>query len=149
MQVKPRFTAITANVSVSWTVIIGVNGHTSPEKVEDRWPIIRNSIYFGEDFIIDEIRLSFPTCPHSVIISSPRESAAPRLPLKRTYAGLAAARARGRQGGRKPSLEAQQIKEIRALLRDPSIRTIDVAKRYPISRSTLYKHIGAILPTRK
>jgi DNA invertase Pin-like site-specific DNA recombinase len=71
------------------------------------------------------------------------------LVRERTYAGLAAARARGRQGGRKPSLEAQQIKEIRALLREPNIRAIDVAKRYPISRSTLYKHRGAILPTRK
>jgi DNA invertase Pin-like site-specific DNA recombinase len=68
---------------------------------------------------------------------------------ERTYAGLAAARARGRKGGRKPSLDAQQIKEIRALLRDPSIRAIDIAKRYGIARSTLYKHVGKVVPIRK
>src|SRR5699024_7896403 len=60
---------------------------------------------------------------------------------ERTHAGLAAARARGRKGGRRPKLNEQQKREIRALLRDPSIRVTDVAKRYGISRATLYRHI--------
>nr|HCI8204053.1 recombinase family protein [Klebsiella pneumoniae] len=38
---------------------------------------------------------------------------------ERTQAGLAAARARGRAGGRKPKLDDQQVREIKALLRDP------------------------------
>jgi DNA invertase Pin-like site-specific DNA recombinase len=62
---------------------------------------------------------------------------------ERTHAGLAAARARGRNGGRKPKLEAKQIKEIKALLRDPSIPVSTVAKRYGVSRTTLYKYVGA------
>ncbi|MGE8296004.1 MAG: recombinase family protein [Pseudomonas sp.] len=73
---------------------------------------------------------------------------------ERTKAGLAAARARGRKGGRKPSLDPQQIREIRALLRDPDIQVVDVASRYGVSRTTLYRHVGAfghksLKPTRK
>jgi len=65
---------------------------------------------------------------------------------ERTQAGLAAARARGRSGGRKPKLDAQQVREIKALLRDPDIQVADVARRYGVSRTTLYKHVGAIAP---
>ncbi|CAM5202477.1 DNA-invertase hin [Castellaniella denitrificans] len=65
---------------------------------------------------------------------------------ERTRAGLAAARARGRAGGRKPKLDAQQVREIKALLRDPEIQVADVARRYGVSRTTLYKHVGVITP---
>ncbi|WP_269148855.1 helix-turn-helix domain-containing protein [Acetobacter senegalensis] len=68
---------------------------------------------------------------------------------ERTYAGLAAARARGRSGGRKPKLHDKQLREIRALLRDPDIRVADVARRYDVSRTTLYKYVGAITPHSK
>jgi DNA invertase Pin-like site-specific DNA recombinase len=67
---------------------------------------------------------------------------------ERTRAGLEAARARGRKGGRKPSLDAKRIREIRALLRDPDVRATDIAKRYAISRATLYKHVGAVKPAK-
>lgn len=62
---------------------------------------------------------------------------------ERTHAGLAAARARGRKGGRKPSLSPQQVREIKALLRDPSISVTAIAGRYGVSRTTIYKHAGA------
>ncbi|TBF85689.1 recombinase family protein [Rhizobium leguminosarum] len=68
---------------------------------------------------------------------------------ERTQAGLAAARARGRSGGRKPKLDAAQLREITALLRDPEIPVGDVAKRYGVSRTTLYKHIGVVQPRLK
>lgn len=67
---------------------------------------------------------------------------------ERTYAGLTAARARGRTGGRKPKLDAKQVREIRALLKDPDVRVTDIAKRYGVSRATVYKHVGAVSPTR-
>lgn len=60
---------------------------------------------------------------------------------ERTQAGLAAARARGRKGGRKPSLSAAQKREIRALLRDPEIQISTIAKRYGVSRTTLYRSV--------
>lgn len=65
---------------------------------------------------------------------------------ERTQAGLSAARARGRVGGRKPSLNEKQKREIRALLRDPSIAVKDVAKRYGVSRTTVYKNVGVVTP---
>ncbi len=68
---------------------------------------------------------------------------------ERTQAGLMAARARGRLGGRKPKLDQQKIREIKALLRDPDMRVSDVARRYGISRTTLYKHVGRIIPSVK
>lgn len=68
---------------------------------------------------------------------------------ERTRAGLDAARARGRSGGRKPKLGERQIREIRALLRDPDVLVADVARRYGVSRTTLYKHVGVIKPKDK
>lgn len=65
---------------------------------------------------------------------------------ERTQAGLAAARARGRSGGRKPKLDDQQVREIKVLLRDPDMKVAEVARRYGVSRTTLYKHVGVITP---
>ena len=65
---------------------------------------------------------------------------------ERTQAGLAAARARGRSGGRKPKLDEQQIREIKVLLRDRDIQVADVARRYGVSRTTIYKHCGVVQP---
>jgi len=61
---------------------------------------------------------------------------------ERTQAGLKAARARGRKGGRPRKLDDQQVREIKVLLRDPEIRVIDVAKRYGVSRATIYRHMS-------
>lgn len=58
---------------------------------------------------------------------------------ERTSAGLVAARARGRVGGRKPKLDARQIREIRRLMSDPTIPVSQIAERYKVSRTTIYK----------
>ncbi len=63
---------------------------------------------------------------------------------ERTMAGLSAARARGRVGGRKPKLSDKQIREIKALLSDPAARVKDIAERYGVSRATLYKRVGVV-----
>jgi len=62
---------------------------------------------------------------------------------ERTRAGLASARARGRKGGRPPKLGLKEVREIRALLRDPDVTVSSVAKRYGVSRVTLYAHLNA------
>jgi len=59
---------------------------------------------------------------------------------ERTRAGLAAARARGRTGGRPPALSAVDKQAARALLKDPAITVEDVAKRLQVSSATLYRH---------
>lgn len=58
---------------------------------------------------------------------------------ERTQAGLAAARARGRVGGRPEKLGAKERREIKLLLADPEVRVTDVAARYKVSRATLYR----------
>ena len=62
---------------------------------------------------------------------------------ERTTAGLNAARARGKVGGRPKSLSEADISAARALLSDPAITTRQIAERLGISVSTLYKHIPA------
>lgn len=57
---------------------------------------------------------------------------------ERTQAGLAAARARGRAGGRKPKLDTRQIREIKRLMSDPAIPVSQIADRYKVSRTTIY-----------
>lgn len=57
---------------------------------------------------------------------------------ERTMAGLASARARGRKGGRKPALTPDKVREVDALLADPRFTVVDVAKRYGVSRATIY-----------
>jgi DNA invertase Pin-like site-specific DNA recombinase len=59
---------------------------------------------------------------------------------ERTMAGLKAARARGRKGGRPRKLQAKEIKTIRALLKTAEISVQDVAARFGVSRSTLYRN---------
>lgn len=62
---------------------------------------------------------------------------------ERTQAGLAAARARGRVGGRRPKIGAQELREIRALYESRSVSVLDIARRYGVSRTTLYKHLAS------
>ena len=66
-----------------------------------------------------------------------------RLIQERTKAGLAAARARGRRGGR-PPLDADQAKVLatRKLHSDTSITITDICKTLAISRSTYYRYLG-------
>jgi DNA invertase Pin-like site-specific DNA recombinase len=70
---------------------------------------------------------------------------------ERTKAGLEAARARGKKGGRPPALAAKDIAAAKAMLSDPDITMEDVAKRFRVAPSTLYRHLpggrGAIQET--
>lgn len=60
---------------------------------------------------------------------------------ERTIAGLVAARARGRKGGRTPSLSAADIKKAAAMLKDPNITKTEVAAHFKVSRVTLNKSL--------
>ena len=56
---------------------------------------------------------------------------------ERTIAGLNAARARGRKGGRKHALSDQDVRKAAAMLSDPKITKTEVAKHFGVSRVTL------------
>ena len=60
---------------------------------------------------------------------------------ERTRAGLDAARAQGRTGGRPPAMKAADLAAARALLRDPEITVANAAKRLGVAPSTLYRHL--------
>ena len=60
---------------------------------------------------------------------------------ERTLAGLQAARARGRTGGRPTALKAKDLAAAKAMLRDTEITVVEVAKRLGVVASTLYHHL--------
>ena len=67
---------------------------------------------------------------------------------ERTNAGWAAAKARGRKGGRKAKLNEDQIKHIKALLKDPDIKVTDIAKQYGMCRAAIFNAVGPVKPER-
>src|SRR5579862_5494592 len=60
---------------------------------------------------------------------------------ERTRAALEASRARGRKGGRPPSLSAKDVTHAKAMLADPEITVEAVAQRLSVAPSTLYRHL--------
>jgi len=61
---------------------------------------------------------------------------------ERTIAGLAAARARGRKGGRKPSMSTADTRKAAAMLKDDKITKKEVAEHFGVSRLTLNKSLA-------
>ena len=59
---------------------------------------------------------------------------------ERTMAGLRAARARGRNGGRPKKLRTKDIQAIKALMTAGELPVQDIADRFGVSRSTLYRN---------
>jgi DNA invertase Pin-like site-specific DNA recombinase len=60
---------------------------------------------------------------------------------ERTQAGLQAARARGRLGGRPKALNPKQASIAQALYKDKTNSIADICKTLNISRATLYRYI--------
>lgn len=59
---------------------------------------------------------------------------------ERSAAGRIAARARGRLGGRPKKLHAKDIEMLKALV-DNGTSIKDVAKRWEVSRTTIYRYL--------
>ena len=58
---------------------------------------------------------------------------------ERTNAGLEAARARGRTGGRPVKMTKSQIRKATELMKNPAVSVQDIAKMFGVSRATLYR----------
>lgn len=64
------------------------------------------------------------------------------LIAERTHAGLAAARARGRQGGRPRKMDRATVMMAMAAMADPKANASDVARRLNITTTTLYAYVN-------
>lgn len=64
------------------------------------------------------------------------------LIVERTKAGLAAARARGRNGGRKPKMTKAKLRLAQAAMASRETNVADLAEELGVTRQTLYRHIG-------
>ena len=62
---------------------------------------------------------------------------------ERTQAGLKAARARGRTGGRKQKLTPEKIEIAKAMMSDPNIKIDTICETLKISKPTLYRYAPA------
>lgn len=60
---------------------------------------------------------------------------------ERTRAGLRAAAARGRRGGRPPALDEGKVRAARAMLAGGTMSAGEVARQLGVSPSTLYRHL--------
>jgi DNA invertase Pin-like site-specific DNA recombinase len=63
---------------------------------------------------------------------------------ERTHAGLTAARARGRLGGRPKALSPKKAQMAKALYKDKNNTIDDICRTLNISRATLYRYIKAV-----
>lgn len=68
---------------------------------------------------------------------------------ERTQAGLKAARARGRKGGRKEKLTPKQVEQAKAMVSDPNISISSICETLKISKPTLYRYVPAPAKKRK
>lgn len=60
---------------------------------------------------------------------------------ERTHAGLAAARSRGKKGGRPKAMDKSKVRMAHSLMADKRNSVNDVCKTLGVSRSTLYKYL--------
>lgn len=61
---------------------------------------------------------------------------------ERTQAGLKAARARGRLGGRPKAMDKTKLKIASTLMRDQTMSIKEICKEIGVSRATLYRYIN-------
>ena len=65
------------------------------------------------------------------------------LIVERTKAGLASARARGRNGGRKPKMTPAKLRLAQAAMGQPETKVSDLCVELGVTRQTLYRHVDA------
>lgn len=64
------------------------------------------------------------------------------LIIERTHAGLKAARARGRLGGRPSKMDKKTLKMVMTLMSDANSVVLEVAKKFELTTATLYRYIN-------
>lgn len=119
-------------------------GRSLPDPVKIIGELERQGVTF--ESLSEEIETSSATGKQVLHVFAASAEFDRNLIRKQAKTGLDGARPPGRKVGRKPSLSNRQKREIKALLRDPNARVSDVAKKYGVSRTTLYRHVGVVQP---
>ena len=65
------------------------------------------------------------------------------LIIERTKARLASARARGRNGGRKPKMTSAKLRLAQAAMGKPETKVAELCTELVVTRQTLYRHVDA------
>jgi DNA invertase Pin-like site-specific DNA recombinase len=114
-------------------------GRSVRQLVEFVSALERNDIHFASH--TDGIDTSTPAGRFFFHIMAALAEMERDLIRERTVAGLKAAKARGRLGGRPPKLSSQKIAHARRLLADDETTGAEVAETLGIARSTLYRSL--------
>jgi len=67
--------------------------------------------------------------------------------IERTMRGLAAAKAHGRHGGRRPKLDTKKLRTAKALRDEGSLTMAEIAEQAGVSRNTLYRNLARVAAT--
>ncbi len=65
---------------------------------------------------------------------------------ERTNAGLQAARARGRYGGRPKAMNSKQVEMAKALSQNPGLSIAEICEQLGVSRATYYRYVSPQKP---
>ncbi|WP_040302161.1 recombinase family protein [Afipia clevelandensis] len=101
---------------------------------------------------LDEMKVGFKSLTESIDTTSPSGKLVfhifgaltefeRSIIRERTSAGLIAAKARGRVGGRPRAMSSQQLIAAKALIADGRLTIVEVARQVGVSDATLYKYI--------
>ena len=89
--------------------------------------------------VTEQIDTSTPTGRFTFHLFSAMAEFERNIIRERTHAGLKSARARGRVGGRPAKVSESDKRMIKALLDDKSNEPMAIAKRFKISKSSMYR----------
>lgn len=123
----PALTTITSRTHIVQLILHSLLSAVEPYAIDNRLPFARNpGPHILDRYLVFHILGALTEFERDLI-------------RERTLAGLAAARARGRKGGRPGKLDAKKTATATRLLDDPNQSITEVAQILGVARSTLYR----------
>ena len=96
----------------------------------------------GFEFLQENIDTTTPTGKLTFHIFGAIAEFERNLIQDRTHAGLQAARARGRKGGRKPALTPKRKEALNQLYNEKTHSILELCEMFSISKRTLYSYLN-------
>jgi DNA invertase Pin-like site-specific DNA recombinase len=120
-----------SGVSIAWAAAFGTSDLS--EQLQQRGIALRS--------LTEAIDTSTPAGRFLFSILGALASMEREIIVERTRAGLLAAAARGRRGGRPRSMDDSKIRAAKAMLAGGTMTAGEVARQLGVAASTLYRHI--------